>query len=154
MIFRLATKADIAALVDMRWDYTTDRAQRTGKEYEQFRQYCATFLQRSLAGGLWAVWVAESHNNEIVSHIYLQIIEKVPKAKRLRNMFVYMTNVYTKPEWRGQGIGGRLLHEACAWSQENNLEFIIVWPSEEAVGFYARTGFQAVKDAMDLHFFE
>jgi GNAT superfamily N-acetyltransferase len=151
MIYRPATMADIAALVDMRWDYNTDGAQRAGEEYEQFQQYCTAFLQRSLDEGLWTIWVAEIRTSEIVSHIYLQIIEKVPKAERLRNVFVYMTNVYTKPEWRGQGIGGRLLHRACVWSRENNLEFIIVWPSEEAVGFYGRAGFQPVKDAMDLH---
>lgn len=152
LVYRLASVDDVAQLADMRWDFTTDGSGRAGEVYKAFKQHCTTFLTRAIGSGQWAIWVAEAHSNEIVSNIYLQVVEKVPKPERLQNVFVYMTNVYTRPEWRGQGVGGRLLREACAWSRENDLDFVIVWPSEEAVAFYSRQGFQPVREAMDLHF--
>jgi GNAT superfamily N-acetyltransferase len=150
--YRLATIDDVSELVGMRWDYNTGGSARAGDGYESFRRACALFLREGLGSGRWAVWVAVDDNNQIVSNIHLQIVEKVPKPGRLRNVFVYMTNVYTRPEWRGRGVGTRLLSEACAWSRENDLDFILVWPSDGAVAFYSRQGFRPVQGAMDLHF--
>lgn len=48
-------------------------ARRIGDGYDNFMQYCTAFLRRSIASELWAIWVAENDDHEIVSHIYLQI---------------------------------------------------------------------------------
>jgi GNAT superfamily N-acetyltransferase len=151
MRHRKATSDDIAALVRMRWEFVTDGAAPDGETCEQFDAACTAFLERALTSGRWVVWVAEERG-EIRSHIYLQRIEKVPKPGRAHDAYAYMTNVYTRPGFRGRGIGGQLLREACRWAKEAGMEFIIVWPSEESRGFYAREGFRVVEEAMELCF--
>jgi GNAT superfamily N-acetyltransferase len=61
-----------------------------------------------------------------------------------------MTNVYTVPEYRSQGIGGQLLKRIKEWGSEQKLEFIMVWPSDEAVSFYARNGYKHCTEPMEL----
>lgn len=144
---RLATEGDIQSLCDMRWDHRIGGALRRGDLYDRFAASFAAFLRRALASGRWAVWVAEDDTGEIVSHIYLEAVEMVPKPEALDRSFVYMAAVYTKPEWRGKGVGGRLLQEACASVRGSHPESIIVWPSERAVSLYEREGFRRMSDA-------
>ena len=43
-------------------------------------------------------------------------------------------------------MGARLLDVVIAGAQERGHEFVIVWPSQEAVSFYARAGFREVAE--------
>ena len=60
-----------------------------------------------------------------------------------------MTNVYTRPGYRSQGIGSRIQTAMEAWSKENDVEFLIVWPSEKSVPFYTANGFARCEEAME-----
>jgi GNAT superfamily N-acetyltransferase len=153
MRYRLATRDDVPVLAQMRWEFRAEEAGPAGGTRLEFIEACSAFLSRALATDRWAIWVAEEEG-QIVSHITLQVIEKVPKPGRLRNVYAYMTNVYTRPAFRNQGIGGRLLQEACRWAESAGMEFIIVWPSEEALSFYTRQGFRPVREALELPFFD
>ena len=86
---------------------------------------------------------------QIVSHISIQRIPKVPKPNRIDDALGYVTNVYTRPAYRGQGIGTRLMAHVLAWAQEQDLESLIVWPSETSVGFYERAGFRGSPDMLE-----
>ncbi len=59
-----------------------------------------------------------------------------------------MTNVYTRPEHRGTGIGRELVSAATAWAQSSDVELICVWPSEQSDAFYRRRGFEAPTDLL------
>lgn len=50
------------------------------------------------------------------------------------------------PAHRGRGVGTRLLELVIADARERGHEFLIVWPGEEALSFYARAGFKEVDD--------
>jgi len=65
-----------------------------------------------------------------------------------------MTNVYTIPEYRGQGIGSELLSNINEWANEQKYEFIIVWPSDEGVSFYNKNGYKHCKEPMEIIFCE
>jgi len=89
-------------------------------------------------------------NGIIAAHVYIQLIDKVPRPGRVTYPFAYMTNVYTDPDYRAQGIGSQLLQAIREWAKANKYEFIIVWPSEEARGFYSRNGYALCNDPMEL----
>lgn len=61
-----------------------------------------------------------------------------------------MTNVYTIPEIRGEGIGSQLIAKVNEWSKEQKNEFIIVWPSETSIDFYKRNGYKHCKEPMEF----
>ncbi len=153
MNIRLANTNDIDQLIRMRWDFTNEYRESKIEEdgYASFYVECKQFIEAALGGNKWFVWVVEQ-KGLIVSHIYIELIDKVPRPGRITHPFAYMTNVYTLPEYRGQGIGSKLLDQIKAWSIKNEYEFIIVWPSEWSIDFYERNGYMHCKEPMELMF--
>lgn len=148
---RLATLADGSELARLRWDFSPEEAAGSSQSFEEFRGEFERFLEPALASGNWAVWVAEQEGR-LVSQIWVQVIHKAPRPGRFggHNRYGYMTNVFTVPERRGQGIGGQLLERVIQWAREQELQFLVVWPSEESVRFYERGGFRATSEALEL----
>ena len=132
----------------MRWDFRREGLEESPKdETDDFVCRCTDFLQRGLSDGNWVYWIGEV-DGEIVSHIFVQRVAKVPKPERPCDQFGYLTNVYTKPHYRGQGIGSTLLKRVCEWAKEVDLEFVITWPSENSREFYGKAGFVPEHQAM------
>jgi GNAT superfamily N-acetyltransferase len=100
-----------------------------------------------IASGRWTVWLAEAES-EIVSHVYVGLLEKIPRPTREHRWIGYVTNVYTRPEQRGKGVGAALLERVTSWAAENDVELLVVWPSDESVGFYERAGFASGRDPL------
>ncbi len=109
---------------------------------------CQFFLENALKSDRWVIWVAEE-SEKIVSHIYIELIEKVPRPGRITYPFAYMTNVYTVPEYRNKGIGSKVLSSINKWIKENNYEFAIVWPSDEAIDYYKKNGYVQCAEPME-----
>ncbi|MCK4546129.1 MAG: GNAT family N-acetyltransferase [Candidatus Eisenbacteria sp.] len=47
-------------------------------------------------------------------------------------------------EWRGRGIGDRLLHKLLDLAREKGFSRVTLWAQTHAIPFYERHGFQAV----------
>jgi GNAT superfamily N-acetyltransferase len=109
---------------------------------------CTAFLRQGLASQRWVYWVAVCEGT-IVSHIFVQRIDKVPKPNRLDDGFGYVTNVYTRPAHRGRGIGSELMAHVIEWAQAQDLECLLVGPSDASVRFYERAGFRWNEDLME-----
>lgn len=84
-----------------------------------------------------------------MSHIFIELIQKVPRPGRTTYPFAYMTNVYTVPDYRNKGVGEKLLTSVNNWIKENNYEFVMVWPSDEAVNFYKKNGYVHCTEPME-----
>lgn len=152
MNIRLAKEKDIDQLIKMRWDFTlehdvTNKIVETS--YEKFEQECMFFLKEAVSGNKWFIWVAEEAG-VIASHIYIELIQKVPRPGRVTYPFAYMTNVYTNPEFRNKGIGSKLLSKIHEWVKENHYEFIIVWPSEDSINYYKKNGYAHCAEPMEF----
>lgn len=134
----------------MRWEFTLEHQLEVSDDFELFAAECRTFLQEAICGERWHIWIAEVEG-VIASHIYIQLIDKVPRPGRITYPFAYMTNVYTDPDYRSQGIGSQLLKTIREWATANKFEFIIAWPSDESREFYSRNGYTQCNDPMALH---
>jgi GNAT superfamily N-acetyltransferase len=84
----------------------------------------------------------------IISHIYVVKVKKVPKPGKLNGSWGYVTAVYTVPEHQNKGIGSMLMDAVKEWSRQQELELLIVWPSERSVPFYDRAGFNGINDIL------
>ena len=148
MEVRLAEQKDIKQLIRMRWDNTIlfDESKKDAS-YEEFELECQAFLEQALRNGQWFIWVAVE-NGKIVSHIYIVLVNKVPRPGRITHPFAYMTNVYTLPEYQNKGVGSKILSRIHEWVKEQAYEFVIVWPSEEAVNYYRKNGYVECTDPM------
>lgn len=152
MQIRLAEIRDIDQLIQMRWDFTLEDLEiNTFKrnDYQSFIVECRQFLESAISSNNWFIWVAEEEE-KIVSHIYLELIHKVPRPGRITHPFVYMTNVYTSKDARNRGIGSKLITTINEWVKKEHYEFIIVWPSEESTGYYQKNGYIQCKEPMEF----
>jgi ribosomal protein S18 acetylase RimI-like enzyme len=107
-----------------------------------FVQDCAAWLRRAMRSGRWVVAVAVSEERSLCGCMYLQFVDKVPIPGEIQRAWGYVTNAYVSIEQRGHGIGRELLNLLIDVAQARNLEFLIVWPSQEAVPLYERAGFR------------
>jgi GNAT superfamily N-acetyltransferase len=149
IIYRMAIEADVDELARMRWDFRLEEAPgATIHDQATFVDACTAFLRQGLAERRWTYWIAQQET-QIVSHIYIQRVPKVPKPNKLDDALGYVTNVYTRPTYRGQGIGTQLMIHVLQWAREHDLESLIVWPSETSVGFYKRAGFRGSPDMLE-----
>jgi GNAT superfamily N-acetyltransferase len=73
------------------------------------------------------VWVAEL-DGAILSHVFVGVIEKIPRPTPDHKTIGYLTNVYARPEFRDRGIGGRVLDAVTAWARQTDVELLAVWP--------------------------
>ncbi len=139
--YRIAQKADIPQLSLMRYEFwEEDGSDPAELEKESFISMCDEFLDKSLSSGQWTCWIALV-DDAIISHIYIQLINKIPKPSKTKDSFGYVTNFYTKPDFRGQGLGRELLKHTKVWAEEQDLEFLISWPSDESKDLYNQEGF-------------
>jgi GNAT superfamily N-acetyltransferase len=151
MVVRLAELKDIEQLIKMRWDFTLEEnltGKISEKDYDNFHIECQTLLVNAINGDQWYIWVSEV-DGKIVSHIYIELVQKVPRPGRVTNPFAFMTNVFTLKEYRGKGIGSKLISMVNEWVCKMNYEFVIVWPSEQGVNFYKKNGYNHCIEPME-----
>ena len=150
MRYRIATVEDITQLAELRWDFRSeDDSEHPVVSRDEFVVACSEFLKCGLEGGYQTYWIAEQAG-EIVSQIFIHRIDLVPRPCKIQDQLGYITNNYTKPAYRRQGIGSELMSRVKEWAKEEDLELLIVHPSKEAINYYERLGFQAENEVMEL----
>lgn len=138
--FRKAVPADALVLAKLRWDFRAEDGEVPIESFEAFeRRFLAHFIT-GVADGTWTRWVAEI-SGTIVGTMAVHRITPVPRPCRSSDQWGYVTDCYTVPAWRGQGIGAALLAHVIDWAQAEDFEELIVSPAERARPFYARAGF-------------
>jgi GNAT superfamily N-acetyltransferase len=138
---RLARVVDVDELVEMRADFTFEDLEPAATPRPDYEEDCRAFLIDAITGGRWQIWVAEVEQR-LVSHAFVALIDRVPRPIRENARIAYLTNVYTRPPFRGRGIGRALLRRAQEAAQGADVELMIVWPGDESVEFYVREGFE------------
>lgn len=149
-VIRRADRADGPALAELRWD-SSDESEREDRDL--FVARFLKFWEGALAGGRWAVWIAE-RDGTIISNIWVYLVPKVPRPYEQADAYGYMTNVYTIPGERSRGVGSEMLARIIDWAREKRLEALFVSPSDESVAFYERAGFSWSKQWLEIEFDE
>ncbi len=136
---RLATEKDGLRLAEMRWAFHSEHEEPVSQTRGEFDQRFREFFADALSSGRWFIWIAEE-NGEIVSHVYVFVVSKVPRPNETSETWGYITNVFTVPCSRSTGVGSALMDAVANWAMSQKLELLLVWPSEESVMFYERAG--------------
>ena len=144
---RPATVADVPELAELRHAFTFEDPAQPVELCDDFEDAFAEIVGTGITSGRWAVWVAEA-NGEIVSRVFVGLIDKIPRPIKQDQWLGYVTNVYTRPEHRGRGIGATLLDRVTTWAAAENVELLVVWPSDESIDFYERAGFSSGRDPL------
>jgi GNAT superfamily N-acetyltransferase len=150
MIFRLANVSDLLQLSNLRWDFRMeDGEEATTVTRTEFVENCVAFFRRGLKSGYHFYWIAEE-NHRIISQIFVHKVDMVPRPCKLHDQFGYITNNYTRPENRNHGVGSALMRRVIEWARAEDLELLIVYPSQRSIPFYGRAGFSIENEVMEL----
>lgn len=138
-VIRMATESDVPALARLRREFTLEDGP-IASPLEDFDASFAEIVGAGVREGRWVVWLADI-DGDIASQAFIGLIDKIPRPTAGSRWLGYLTNVYTVPAWRGRGLGGRVLEAVKAWAAQEDVELLVVWPSDESVSFYRRHGF-------------
>lgn len=151
---RQAQESDSAELARLNWDFSSEEQRTLEHSFEMYATSFDQFFQSALSSGNWVIWVAE-YEQRLVFMAYVQIIHKMRRPGRSGSRkYGYVTNVFTAIPLRSQGIGADVFQRIIEWAKLQQLEFLVLWPSEASVQFYKRLGFIRSPDALELQLSE
>lgn len=143
MELRLAREQDYIQLAELKWlhgeedDMDYGEKNLAGADKNTFMGEFVRFLQ---AHKEYLVFVA-ADGNVVASAMFVYLIPKVPKPNGKAKYIAYLTNVYTRKEYRNQGVGTELLAYIKRSLAEHKCELLFVWPSAKSMNWYERNGF-------------
>ena len=143
MEIRLANEADYNELALMKWEHGVEddidygEHNLDGVNKDEFVEEFFAFLK---AHKEYEIIVAEV-NGIVVSAMFVYLIPKLPKPNGNAKFIAYLTNVYTKKEYRNKGIGTQIMNYIKSILIEKKCELLFAWPSDNSIAWYQRNGF-------------
>lgn len=140
-MIRVAVPADAAELARLRYEFRA--AERGASESrDRFIARCTGWMAERLGRTSWRCFVAQA-DRAIVGHVWLALIDKVPNpGDQEPERHAYLTNLYVQPAARG-GTGKALMEAALEWCRGQDVDTVLLWPTERSRTLYARYGFAA-----------
>lgn len=135
---RKINKDELFHVAELRWQFQTEQSEQLGNKQE-FLVACVNQL-KSLEMANYIHFGALLGNN-IIAIASLCLINMVPRPHKVIDQFGYLTNVYTITQYRSRGIGSQLIKFIHDYAITQDLELILVWPSDESVDFYKSSGY-------------
>ena len=143
MEIRLANEADYNELALMKWEHGVEddidygEHNLDGVNKDEFIEEFVAFLKAHKG---YNIIVAEE-NGVVVSAMFVYLIPKLPKPNGNAKYIAYLTNVYTKKEYRNKGIGTQIMNYIKSILIEKKCELLFAWPSDNSIAWYQRNGF-------------
>jgi GNAT superfamily N-acetyltransferase len=148
--YRIATSADLPQMADLRWRLKVDDKPVSDRGvYERFIADFVRICEAEWPPNEIVHWIA-ADGMRVVAVMSIVFVRKLPSPGNLRSRWGYVTNSYVLPEARNAGVGRRLLMAIKDWASAEDLELLVVWPSERAYPFYERAGFSRDPDPLVL----
>lgn len=139
MQYRIAKQADYGQMANLYWHYTGEENDMSDIVEEEFTARFYAFLETHL-GVDYVCQVAEEAG-QIVSVVYIGILEKMPVPSGERVRIGYVANVYTLPAFRHRKIAAELMDVVQDWARTHSFEMLFVLPGEKSVPFFERQAF-------------
>jgi ribosomal protein S18 acetylase RimI-like enzyme len=106
------------------------------------------YLQTALSNEFIS-YMAEK-NGEPVSISGLVLFKRPPYLENLKGIEAYILNMYTVPQYRGNGLAGRLLEQCIEESKKVGVKRIWLHASKDGEQLYRKMGFVNKNNEMEL----
>lgn len=131
----IADGYDVDSLADLRasWNAGVDT---TADPF--FRAEFRTWFEAEQAHRQF--WLAFC-DGEPVGMVNLLIFDRMPASFGPSGGWAYLGNMFVRESFRNDGVGAQLLATVLGWADNQQLERVVLNPSERSVAFYERHGF-------------
>lgn len=148
--YRIAAAHELTQIADLRWRlHVDDEPINDRGAYERFIAEFLEVHEAEWTSSEVTHWVA-ADGNRLVAIMSVVFVRKMPRPGNLHGRWGYLANSYALPQARNAGVGSRLLAAVADWAKVENLELLVVWPSDRAYPFYERAGFRRTQDPVVL----
>ena len=111
-------------------------------DWEAVKQFEVRYFQEKMRTTQFAAWVAETADGSIIATAAVSFYETAPKPWNLESKYAFISSMYTEPEYRRQGIGGRLLKEALDYSRSRGITHATLHASQSGKSLNESFGFE------------
>ena len=94
--------------------------------------------------------VVAEDDGRVIADAVIYLFETMPDEVNVRGLTAMLYNVYTLPEYRGQGIMARMLPEVIRLAKEAGAVELKMTAEKKAIPLYERMGFHVNDDAMKM----
>lgn len=146
--YRPATVADVETLAELRWEMEAERNEGPITREE----YIPAFLRDTRPGmesGIYRSWLAEADGVPIAC-VLLIWFPMPPNKRQPHRKRGFVSSVYTRPEYRRQGIARRLMEMLLDYAREQRIQRLILWASDMGRPLYEALGFEPSR-GMDIN---
>ncbi|MFP7736144.1 GNAT family N-acetyltransferase [Priestia aryabhattai] len=146
MKFRKATVNEINQLIYLRKKQLVDEGIEPNQEIDTELK---EFFTNKMSDGSLVEWIVED-NDEIIATGAIIFFEFPPTYTNKSGKKAYITNMYTKESYRGQGIATKLLTKLVAEAKTAGI--IKIWLGASKLGrpVYKKFGFKETDEWLEL----
>ena len=94
--------------------------------------------------------VVAEDEGKVIADAVIYLFETMSDEVNVRGLTAMLYNVYTLPEYRGQGIMARMLPEVIRLAKEAGAVELKMTAEKKAIPLYERMGFHVNDDAMKM----
>lgn len=139
-----ATIHDIDGLVKIRLEYLNEDTKGLTKEQtDKLIKVLPCYYKEHLDNDFTAYIAKEK--DEIVSSVFLVILEKPANPNFLTGKIGNILNVFTKPEYRRKGLAGKLLDMAIEDATLKDVSYIELMATQDGYPLYKKKRFIEAK---------
>lgn len=140
MNYRQAEMTDISTIVSLRIQLLQDEGMFDEIDIEkELTEYFTKYLNKDLI-----VLLAEEDGQAVATGAVI-FQEMPPSFGNATGVRAYVTNVYTQPKYRRQGISTKLMDMIKIIAQQRGMKSFWLWATKEGVPFYTEYGFDKMK---------
>ncbi|MDR1802570.1 MAG: GNAT family N-acetyltransferase [Treponema sp.] len=146
MEFRRANTDDINVLINLRKQQLLDEGSKAEQEIDK---ELGKYFSQNIANNTFISWVA-TENNEIIATSGVCFYQLPPNYSNPSGKVAYITNMYTKKEFRRKGIASKLLKKIIDEVRSLNYRIIRLHASVDGKNLYLKHGFSDYEGYMHL----
>lgn len=137
MLYRLATLSDMDQLIELRKNQLIDEGQSAEDLIDAELRH---FFTKTLTNQSLVQWVIEEQDRFIATAGVL-FYEFPPSFMNKDGLRAYVTNVYTEPTYRGQGLASALLNRLVVEAKRRDVRKLFLEASTIGKPMYKKYGF-------------
>lgn len=146
--YRKATLDDILELVNARIEFTNEISEITNEDVILLGETNNKYFTESIANGSYASFIGLS-DGRIVGTSGITFYTVPPNKKCPNGKIAYISNMFTRKEYRGMGIASTLFASIVQEAKDLGYEKIILNATEMGRPLYEKFGFTATQGDME-----